>query len=55
MWVVHKLLERKVKWKTMFEEFFTANNYVDKERIKKFEMYWKYMFEENSDWTKYDK
>lgn len=47
MRVIHKLIERKVKRKTMFEEFFTTNKYVDEERIKKYENYRKLMFEEN--------
>jgi len=39
MRVIHKLIERKVKRKTLFEEYFTANKIVDEERIKKFETY----------------
>ena len=51
---IHKLIERKWKRKTMFEEYFTSNKSgMDPERIKKFEKYKREMFEEDGGPKKY--
>jgi len=55
MRVIHKLVERKWKRKTLFEEFFSNKKFVTEERIKKYEKYRREMFEENPAKTQYDK